>query len=405
MAYHEVLVGGSAEVAADRARRALGGGALLREQVPDSPGFGLAALALLNADYLDEADAAFGDVMSDARARGSALGVAIALYYLAMAARARGDILDGEAYARESTEIAGSIGWSVGLILVLGVLVDTVIDRDDLAQAHRLLEDHGLRGDVPPGLGYLTLLRVRSRLHLLEGDAERALADARTLGARLAGSGWNPTVQVADWRAPAAAALTASGRREEAVALADETLVRARSWGTPRARGEALRTRARAEGDGERALDWLHEAIGLLEPSPARVEYARALLERGAMLRRLRRPADARAPLREALAIAAPRGAARIAGQARAELAATGESRRKTAWLTGIESLTPSERRVAQLAIAGQGNPQIAQALFVTRKTVETHLQQAYRKLGISSRAELRDTLERRTEVSPLEES
>ncbi len=55
----------------------------------------------------------------------------------------------------------------------------------------------------------------------------------------------------------------------------------------------------------------------------------------------------------------------------------------------GAERLTASERRVAELAARGQSNPEIAQALFVTRKTVETHLGHVYRKLGVAGRGEL----------------
>jgi DNA-binding CsgD family transcriptional regulator len=61
--------------------------------------------------------------------------------------------------------------------------------------------------------------------------------------------------------------------------------------------------------------------------------------------------------------------------------------------LSGVDSLTPSERRVADLAAAGRTNRDVAQALFVTPKTVEVHLSNAYRKLGIRSRRELAGAL------------
>jgi DNA-binding CsgD family transcriptional regulator len=57
--------------------------------------------------------------------------------------------------------------------------------------------------------------------------------------------------------------------------------------------------------------------------------------------------------------------------------------------LSGADALTPSERRVAELAAAGRSNPEIAHLLFVTRRTVETHLTSAYRKLDVRSRDEL----------------
>jgi len=78
----------------------------------------------------------------------------------------------------------------------------------------------------------------------------------------------------------------------------------------------------------------------------------------------------------------------RLAERARAELLTAGAKPRR-AVLTGLEALTASERRVAELAAAGMSNPEIAQALFVTLSTVEGHLRHAYRKLSIGSRAEL----------------
>jgi DNA-binding CsgD family transcriptional regulator len=83
-----------------------------------------------------------------------------------------------------------------------------------------------------------------------------------------------------------------------------------------------------------------------------------------------------------------------IAERARDELRATGARPRRMV-LTGVESLTPSERRVAMMAASGLGNREIAQDLFVSVKTVETHLGSAYRKLDISSRKELPDVLQR----------
>jgi DNA-binding CsgD family transcriptional regulator len=69
--------------------------------------------------------------------------------------------------------------------------------------------------------------------------------------------------------------------------------------------------------------------------------------------------------------------------------------------LSGVESLTPSEQRVANLAAAGQSNTEIAQALFITRKTVEKHLGNVYLKLGISSRERLPEQLGDRN-LTPL---
>jgi DNA-binding NarL/FixJ family response regulator len=126
----------------------------------------------------------------------------------------------------------------------------------------------------------------------------------------------------------------------------------------------------------------------VLEGSAAHLEHAKALLALGGALRRGRRPAEAREPLRLALEVADRCGAGGVVERARAELYAAGARPRVTA-LAGPASLTPSERRVAELAAEGQSNKEIAQALFVTLKTVEVHLSRAYRKLGITSRREL----------------
>jgi DNA-binding CsgD family transcriptional regulator len=64
---------------------------------------------------------------------------------------------------------------------------------------------------------------------------------------------------------------------------------------------------------------------------------------------------------------------------------------------TGVDSLTPSERRVAQMAAAGQTNREIAQTLFVTPKTVEMHLSHVYRKLDLTARSQLPHAIAQRS--------
>ena len=126
----------------------------------------------------------------------------------------------------------------------------------------------------------------------------------------------------------------------------------------------------------------------MLTNSPAKLEHAKARTELGAALRRANRRAEAREQLRRAVDLATICGAHPLAARANTELRATGARPRRAA-LSGVESLTPSEQRVAQMASTGPTNREIAQALFVTPKTVELHLSSAYRKLGISSRSQL----------------
>ena len=97
---------------------------------------------------------------------------------------------------------------------------------------------------------------------------------------------------------------------------------------------------------------------------------------------------DSRGPLGAGMDLAQACGARPLAERARTELLASGARPRRLA-LRGAGSLTPSERRVCELAASGRTNRQIAQDLFVTTSTVETHLRHAYRKLGLRTRGEL----------------
>ena len=124
------------------------------------------------------------------------------------------------------------------------------------------------------------------------------------------------------------------------------------------------------------------------------------LLDVGAMIRASGQRVAAREPLLEALTLASRCGARTLERRARAELAAIGVRPGATD-RDGADSLTPSERRVVELAAAGGTNREIAQTLFVTEKTVETHLGRAFRKLNVSSRRQLRDVLASETGRRP----
>ena len=166
--------------------------------------------------------------------------------------------------------------------------------------------------------------------------------------------------------------------------LAEEELELAERWGTDIARGIALRGLGLVTGDADR----LAEAVEVLDGSPARLELARARVDLGAALRRGGRRAEAREPLRLGMDLAHACGARPLAERARTELLATGARPRRLA-IAGSDALTPSEQRVVTLAADGLTNRAIAQQLFVTTATVETHLRHAFRKLGVRSRAEL----------------
>jgi DNA-binding CsgD family transcriptional regulator len=135
------------------------------------------------------------------------------------------------------------------------------------------------------------------------------------------------------------------------------------------------------------------EAVDLLERSPAALERARALVELGAALRRERQNARSREPLRHGLELARSLGAQPLANRAHSELLAAGGRRRAARQHSGADSLTATERHVAELAAGDLSSRQIARALYLTPKTVDWHLGNAYRKLGINSRRQLKEAL------------
>jgi DNA-binding CsgD family transcriptional regulator len=196
---------------------------------------------------------------------------------------------------------------------------------------------------------------------------------------------------VARWASIAAIGLLQTGRRTEAQELIAGELAVARRFGAPGTVGVALRAAGIVEG-GTAGIELLREAVAQLGRSPERLEHAHGLAELGAALRRAGARREAQEQLRLALDLADRCGGESVVAQARAELVITGARPRRRR-LVGAASLTPSERRVAQLAAQGMTNRQIAQALFVSHPTVVTHLTHCYQKLDISSRDQLSDAL------------
>jgi DNA-binding NarL/FixJ family response regulator len=144
---------------------------------------------------------------------------------------------------------------------------------------------------------------------------------------------------------------------------------------------------------GEEGIATLGDSVAVLRDSSARLELARSLAELGAALRRGNQRGEARRQLREAAELAQRCGAERLEERVLEELTITGgRLRRRT--LVGVDSLTPGESRVARAAAVGSTNREIAQDLFVSLRAVEMHLTNSYRKLGITSRAELAAALD-----------
>jgi DNA-binding CsgD family transcriptional regulator len=367
--------------------RALAGGRLLDEQAVDVTGPScLLLVSLLATDALDLADACLEGKIDDARLQASIPAVAFVLEFRGRASLRRGAVVDAAEDARAALELLVSGGIQLGRAYALAVLIEALIEAGEVEAAERALRSSDFADEIRPGLPVNDLLEARGLLRVAQGSPSEGLDDLLEFGRRDAlWGGANPLAS--RWRSHASLALAAIGEGERAREMAREDLERARRWGAASGIGLALRAAGLAEG-GVASVDRLREAAHVLEQSPARLEHARAQVDLGAALRRANQRSEARIALRAGLALANRCSARALAKRAGIELRAAGD-RSSAPDEAGVQLLTVSERRVAELAAAGHSNPEIAQALFVTRKTVETHLGHLYRKLGISGRGEL----------------
>ncbi len=388
LAHQRLLDGGSAAEAVEFATRAVEGG-LVREQSGDAGVVIDAVFALIIGGDLDRAERVIEEALVDVRRRGSVIGFARESCMRAMLNFERGALAEAESDARNTIEAAWQPGYRIAR-MAYGPLVNALVEQGRLGDAERALVSTGLDGEIPDSFMLNFVLFARARLHLARGRAVQAAADLEQLARReQKWRGDNPGVFA--WRSELALAQLADGAGERALQGAREELELARRLGTAAAVGRSLRVLGLVTG-GERGLRALRDSLQELERSPWRLEHARTLVELGAVIRRSGRRADAREPLYAGMELAHACAANPLVERARAELAATG-ARPRRIMRTGVDALTASEKRVARMAADGITNREIAQALFVTVRTVEVHLTHAYQKLGISSREELSQVL------------
>ena len=267
---------------------------------------------------------------------------------------------------------------------------EAMVEAGSIDEARVLLDEHMLLTDVAQDVVTLNTGYTLATLHLAAGAPDLALLALSSKAAQEAVSGWVEPWR--PWRALAVQAHVALGDLATARTLAAEQLEIAQRWRGPRELGIALRTcAATCERAQRRGL--LEDAVVALEASPARLEFARTLFELGCCLRTEGRRTEARPRLQAAAELAHRCGARPLVARAIAELRVLG-ARPRRLMFSGIEGLTASERRAAELAAKGMTNREIAQALFVTQKTVETHLTHVFRKLDIGSRKQIASALD-----------
>lgn len=388
LALEIAAAGTQRELAIDHARRVLASAPELTVGASTVPEV---ALVLAFAGLPEEAWQATQHALATVRRLGWPVGVAASSTCAALAALHLGWISEVLASARG----AMIPGTELQLAPVtLAFLIEALIERGETDAAREQLTGLGLDGELELVWPTTPLLLARGRLRAAAGDHSGAIEDLLATGERVAAWGLNNPAMT-PWRSSVAVSLAAIEARDDAIRLATEELELARRWGAPRTIGIALRALGIARGD-ENGLELLRQAATVLKDAHAPVEYARSLLELGSALRRRGSRLQARSHLRDCLDLAHRYGAIALADQARQELVVAGARPRRDA-LQGRDALTSSELRVARLAAEGRTNTEIAQLLFITPRTVETHLTSSYSKLGIRSRRDLPDKLQAHT--------
>ncbi|MGN6173300.1 MAG: ATP-binding protein [Streptosporangiaceae bacterium] len=317
-----------------------------------------------------------------ARREGHAARQGIIHGHRAAIALAQGSLHDAQVEAETGLLLVGQP--HVIFVQLVAIAIMVHIERGELEAAAGLARAGESAGVAEDRLYLDEFLTARGRLRIARGQVEDGVADLLWCGQRLQALG---VAWPSDWRRFAAPALASLGEHEQAAKHAREQLAAARRFGAPGALGSSLRAAALAIG-GDEALGLLQEAVLVLERSAARLEFAHALADLGAELSRSGRRREGRDAARRAARLAGQCGATALAESAMAELHA-GPGRRARIELTGPDALTAAEWRVCREAAEGRTNRELAQALFVTEKTIERHLSSAYQKLGIRSRFQL----------------
>jgi hypothetical protein len=267
-------------------------------------------------------------------------------------------------HALELTDDQQSSPW----IGACSALLDAWTELSAFQDAGELLDRCGLTGDLPDYVIYNYVLHSRGKLKLALGDAAGALADQLECARRLGEWGaTNPAML--PWRSYTALAYRILGDRPAAIRLSDEEVSHARAWGTPRALGLALATRA--------ALGW-HTGGEL------RLKEATRYLAQWDVKSTLGLAPRAFGMIRAC-------GAASLADQL--ELVIMG---------AGTDTQPRPLGQLVDMALSGQTNKQIAQDLSVTTKTVEFHFARIFQKLGIKRRADLATAVQSRDAGSHL---
>jgi DNA-binding CsgD family transcriptional regulator len=383
-----------ASEAADLAARAVAGDLIPIDAMEGGYGMLIAGVATMWSDRLDDASRINARMLAEARRRGSVIVRSAAASMQALVNWRRGRVSDADADCSMALGLAQEAHGTDALLNAARAVKALVAltrgaDAEELAGIEAEVLD---QSSDPDALPYHLVLHARGLLRVARDDLEGGIEDLLECGrVSVAWGSGNPTT--VSWRSDAALALARLGDREQAQKLAAEELELADRFRAKRAIGIAQRASALIATDAGEALTRLETAVETLSDSPAILDLAIATRDLAAAQRRANRRSAARDSAGRAQELAMSCGATVLARRALEEALAAGARPRRVA-LRGVESLTPSELRVAQRAAEGHTNREIAEDLFVTIKTVEMHLANAYGKLGIRSRTQLADAME-----------
>ncbi|WP_037347523.1 helix-turn-helix transcriptional regulator [Sciscionella sediminilitoris] len=372
------LEGVEPEQAADWASRAI---RRCDATVDDSP-VSAAVLALMLADEVDLAHGKLTEVIDLVPAkRGEYLA------FRGLVSHWCGNLTGAGADTERAYALASQEAGRSAAVVPRIALATVLVEQGEAGEADRVLRET----DSMQLLEH-TVLRpwfelIDARVRWALGEQDTALVLFNRCAESLAEVGiTNPLL--APWWFEAVCLLTDAGQHEEAAELAAYGAAPALRWGTPRAIGMARLAEGITAEPGER-VGLLEQACGTLAESPARREAALAEFELGRALIDVGELGAARQRLRRATRASLRLGDRQLPRRARQAAAAAGIPRQESP----LASLSPAERRSVELAGRGVSNRVIAERLFVTVRTVETHLTSAYRKLQVTSRVELATAL------------
>jgi DNA-binding CsgD family transcriptional regulator len=351
------------------------------------------AMALQSLDRFDDALDALAQGLRADEQQGNVSYVPVYHYQAATVLYCAGQWDEAVTRAEAGLAVADEVGLEMLVSWPHGLLALIAVHRDDIATATaRLMKVEGHpTANQRPG-AWLQL--AASLLDEIRGDVMGALArlsaasdfdDARGIYNRIRVIG------------PELTRLAVStGRRDLAERVAAALDAASELAPVPSLQATALRCRGLIDQDA----DLLRQSVEAYRVGPRRFDLALACEDAAGAVAKLGRAAEAKALFDEALAVYEDLGARRDLARTLGSMRQRGIGRRRRGARKrpdiGWEALTPAEMEVVQLAATGLTNPKIGQRLFISHRTVQTHLAHAFQKLDVSSRVQLAAAVARR---------